>query len=274
MGAGLLSRLFWPRARRPVGPAFLGALLLAGGSMAGVALTLQQVSDEVDLRSVCDYLRETTSGQCILAVCAAAMVLSALELPLPLPRWMDRMAHGFATLTLVAGLAANSHAGAMFTSESWLDMRRGVAPYAVQVVHMGAVLLWGGPLLYLSWLPVRAERDRWKEAVRKFSAVALPCVCVFVATGAFLGFLHMGRLSDLYESPYGRLFVAKSVTVALLLGVAALNRWRTLPAVDGAGIRRLRANMQIETVLLLLVLSITTALASADPPHHHGAGVP
>lgn len=228
-----------------------------------------------------DFLRETRSGQWLLWAMGAALIMVALEM-VRIPR-IDRPLHAVCALVIVAALALNSHAGAMFGMGPWYELRGGVWPLAAEAVHLIAVGIWGGPLLYLAWSrPRPAERADYLAAVRRFSTAALPTVCVFIASGVFLGCIHLDAVGQLTSSFYGEMLLAKIVAVALLLGVALHNR-RALPRIEGtAALRQLRGAMQLETGLLLLVLTITNALASADPPHLHrvrdqapmSAGVP
>jgi putative copper export protein len=275
VGAGATARLYWPGCGRRPTVALGGAVLFASGALALRVIALQTLLDAPPtLEDLRGYLMETLNGRGLLVALVAALVLVGCELLAP-PRVavergeapgpgrrVDRVVHAIALMTLIGAVALDTHAGAMLETA-------GLLPSAAEFVHLAAVLLWGGPLILLAWVkPTAAERDAWLRAMARFSRVATVAVALFAASGAVLGAVHLERAANLLSSPYGRIFDLKVGAVLLLLASAWTAR-RALGRGGAQGVRRLRRAMQIETLLLLLVLVVTQALASADPPHVH-----
>ena len=67
--------------------------------------------------------------------------------------------------------------------------------------------------------------------LRQFSAIAMPLVGLLVLTGLVLAIIQLGSLRALIETQYGIILSIKLALVALLLALAALNRFLLTPAV-------------------------------------------
>ena len=71
--------------------------------------------------------------------------------------------------------------------------------------------------------------------------------------------------------PYGELLAAKVIGFGLLLGLAALNKWRWVPALaagETAARAALRRSIATEYALIAAVLSITAVLTAFYSPEH------
>jgi putative copper export protein len=69
--------------------------------------------------------------------------------------------------------------------------------------------------------------------------------------------------------PYGELLIAKVVLFAVLLGLAALNKWRFGPAIergDTQAARGFRRCVVSEYVLIVAVLSVTAVMTTFFSP--------
>ena len=69
-----------------------------------------------------------------------------------------------------------------------------------------------------------ARRSSARDAVERFSRVALGCIVALVATGAFQTWRQVGSLDALRSTDYGRILVVKLVLVALVIVFAAFSR--------------------------------------------------
>jgi putative copper resistance protein D len=72
------------------------------------------------------------------------------------------------------------------------------------------------------------------------------------------------------RAPYGRLLIAKVSGFALLMALAAANRWRLGPALAQATMqseRRFRRSVAAEYVLIATILTITAIMTSFFSPN-------
>jgi copper transport protein len=150
------------------------------------------------------------------------------------------------------------------------------------LAHVIAMGLWaGGIAMLLAVVPVATRRLEPPErtalltaALGRFSAMALACVGVILVSGLIQFLVLVRAPAHLIDTAYGRSVSIKIVLLALLIGLGAYNRRRTVPALaraarDGgspghAGLL-LRRALRFEVVLLVAVLAVTAALASYAP---------
>jgi copper transport protein len=159
----------------------------------------------------------------------------------------------------------------------------------LDVVHVAAMSVWvGGLVMLLFVLPGATrrleapERSRLLAAVLvRFSPMALACVLALMATGVTQALIHMGGLSRLLDTPFGRAVLIKFVLLLALVALGAVNRQRVVPALrrlaaggespGGAG-RVLRRTLRAEVTLVVVVLGVTSALVSYAPPSSGSTG--
>jgi copper resistance protein D len=136
------------------------------------------------------------------------------------------------------------------------------------MLHLLIVAFWFGALgpLYLASLqetPARAS-----DLIERFTAVATWLVPVILLAGAAMAALLLPNVAALRE-PYGRLLIAKVIGFALLMGLAAANRWRLGPALTAGTIhseRQFRRAVAAEYVLIAAILTITAIMTSFFSP--------
>jgi len=119
-------------------------------------------------------------------------------------------------------------------------------------------------MAWKAWL----ERQN-ADPLAAFSRLAPWLVVVLVVCGVALLVVQAGNPETLLASQYGAILGIKLVLVAVLLGVAAYNRWwLTRPALagDGRSERRLRAALWAEVGLFVMILAMTALLGTALPP--------
>lgn len=117
--------------------------------------------------------------------------------------------------------------------------------------------------------PVRAA-----QIVERFSALAAWTVAILAISGTIMAVRIVGTFSTLVSTGYGWTLLAKLGVLAPVLGIAAYNRFRLLPAVSArpAGHPRWRhlvRTLQSEAALLVVVLIITGFLTNLSPTHEH-----
>jgi copper transport protein len=175
----------------------------------------------------------------------------------------------------------------------------GPATIALDLLHLVATSTWVGTLALLLLTLRRAQRDGADpDALRalgvRYGTLAMACVVILWATGSIVGLAILGRDGVLHpattlQSAYGAFLAAKMGLAALMVLVAAVNRYvfleppteaglagtlqaaarrasggRVRPlALQGAG---LRSAVAVEATLGAIVLVLAGFLTSVSPP--------
>ncbi|KGB56020.1 Copper resistance D [Sphingopyxis sp. LC81] len=253
----------------------LGMGVLAA-SMQGVGLL------SLELQPFLDLVRETDVGTAWIYRSAA--LLLALAAAIWLIRWPTAAA---ATLALagsvaVATLVWAGHAGAT-------EGGAGTVHRVSDILHLIAAAVWlgaiGSFLLLISPKYIGETPDGIRIAARsldQFARVGTICVLVIAATGLINSQMIIGaeNLGRSLGSPYGQLLLAKLALFALMLVLAAANRWRLTPAlaaaVPGADAERLetdpgvalaamRKSLIIEASAALAILALVAWFGTLEP---------
>ena len=140
---------------------------------------------------------------------------------------------------------------------------------AMDAAHALAAGAWVGTLALILYLrpgppdttPVLAGQ------LKTFSYLAMGAVTILVIMGTVLAGLHVGVVSNLWASGYGRVFSLKVLAAAgvMLLG---FRNWRYgLPVVDSEdGSRSVRRRAAMEVGLAALVVLLTAVLVGTEMP--------
>ena len=139
---------------------------------------------------------------------------------------------------------------------------------ALLTLHVLIVAFWFGALWPLAVASLRETSAGASRVIERFTAMATWLVPLILVAGAVMAALLLPSVSALRE-PYGRLLLSKVVGFALLMGLAAANKWRLGPALASAGDRagrRFRRSLAAEFVLIAAVLTITTVMTSLFSP--------
>ena len=134
------------------------------------------------------------------------------------------------------------------------------------VLHLLAAAFWVGALAPLR----RAGRGAGGAALlHRFGTIALGAVVALVLAGAALAWLLSGSLAALLGTAYGWTLLGKVAVVSALLGLAALNKLRLVPALaagDPSAPLALRRSIAIEGMAVALILLATAALTTLTTP--------
>ncbi len=143
------------------------------------------------------------------------------------------------------------------------------------LVHAATAAVWLGGLLGLVLYLARARRRKGDPAeaaavLGRFSTLAGGLVVLLGITGTILAVVMVGSVATLVGSSYGRLLMAKLAIVAVIGGFAAWNRFGLLPRLASEGIKgkawsRLSMAVRLETMGVVLVLGLTSALTLQNP---------
>ncbi|MDP3410375.1 copper resistance CopC/CopD family protein [Bosea sp. (in: a-proteobacteria)] len=242
------------RARGPVTAALLLGLVALPLSLAAQGLDALGA----DLRALFQppvwRAALGTSLASTLAIAAAA--LASCLLALRLAGGLGKIAGLFGVGLAGLALASSGHASA---ASPQALMRPAV------FLHAAGIALWAGALLPL----IRALRQPDAAAtLRRFSWRIPAIVAMLLGSGLVLAVVQVERPAALIDTDYGRVLLAKLGLVALVLGLAALNRWRLTSQVQAGRLSACHLMARIVAVELVLMLAIlgTAALWRFTPP--------
>ncbi len=139
---------------------------------------------------------------------------------------------------------------------------------ALLLVHVGIVAFWFGSLGPLRQLCAREPAAAAASALESFSLAAVWLVLLIPLAGAGMAALLLPDLPALLK-PYGLLLAGKAMLLAVLLGLATLNKWRLVPALsrgEPQAARALRRSMAAEYALLYAVFALTSVLTGFFSP--------
>lgn len=154
-------------------------------------------------------------------------------------------------------------------------LRAVLAP--VLLVHVGVAAFWFGALWPLR-LVVRSDpAERAAVVVARFSFYATWLVPLLAVCGLLLAVIFVRSVTELL-TPYGAMVLGKTAGFAVVLALAALNKWKYAPRLargDRSAAESLGRTAAIEWALLALVLAATAVMTSLFAPEHlEGAFAP
>jgi copper resistance protein D len=237
----------------PIGLAWLA---LEARSMAGARTLAETVAaiPEVLFHTSFGYVL-ASQGFAIAGALAAMAIL----------RWPSLLALGLAGLAVLLE-ACHGHGFAMADNALLLS----------QALHLLASGAWLGALIPLLIVVRDAPLSIAELAARRFATLGSISVAVLAGTALYQGFVLSGGLRGLTGTAYGGVLLTKAAIFALLLALAAVNRWRLTPALDGPDAetarRGLISSIAAETALGLLVVLAASALSSLEPGMHMASG--
>jgi putative copper resistance protein D len=244
------------------GMAVTGALL----SVAGLVLMTRAMSGETQLAALWPHLQmmllETDVGL------AWALRMTALAIVVIRPGlWPASLAGAIA----LASLAWSGH-GAM--DEGWLRFWH----FLSDILHMLAAGAWLGALLALVLMASGRIGDTslrlLADAVKRFEWVGALIVLTVSVTGVMNYFFIVGpRLDGVLFGTYGLLLAIKVLAFAVMLVLAALNRFHLGPSLqqslrDGQHLiaaNALRRSVVMELALALLIVALVAWLGTLSP---------
>ncbi|WP_022682291.1 copper homeostasis membrane protein CopD [Sphingobium bisphenolivorans] len=236
-------------------------LLASAAGMAGTPIFAP------DLSIVDILLKETPVGMVLALRCAALLLV------FPLLLW--RGSGWSAALALPACIAAATLAWSGHAAAS--EGAAGSMHRIGDALHVLAAAGWFGALLVLlhSVLARGGRLDQAATLLHRFSLFGTIFVATLIVTGAFNAVMIVGwsNLPALLHSLYGWLLFAKLVLFGGMLLLAAANRWRLTPRLEGAlrsgetraALGHLRLSLILETMLAVLILGLVAMLGTLDP---------
>jgi copper resistance protein D len=136
------------------------------------------------------------------------------------------------------------------------------------VAHLLVVAFWFGSLVPLHVASSREPAPIAGGVIEAFSALAIRVVPLLFVAGLVLAAILLGGVAGL-ALPYGQMLLVKLGGFAVLMVLAALNKWRLGPAVsrgEARAIASFRISLRAEYVLIAAVLSVTAVMTTFFSP--------
>jgi copper transport protein len=130
----------------------------------------------------------------------------------------------------------------------------------IDFFHLAAASFWVGGVVALAvtFSTVRSVPG----AIRRFSNVAFVSVIVIAATGVVRAFAELRSVSQLWSTGYGRVLIAKTVLLSILVALGWMNRYRILRRPSLGALRR---NLTAEIVVFVGLLAAVALLTDLRP---------
>lgn len=240
----------------------LAALALQTGMMAGA---LDQALNPEALGFV---IGGTSLGAAYAVRAGASLLLVLTVLVLRPGRGLWSVA-AVLGLIVAASFAWTGHGAATEGAGRWVHL-------TADILHVVAALIWIGAVFAFAVLATRriegdaASQAALATALGGFARVGTLCVAVLLVTGLInsVFLVSVEQVFSLVATPYGRLLAAKLAAFVAMLGLAALHRFRSTPALERGegGLAWLRLSLGAELVLGLLILALVGAMGMLAPP--------
>ncbi|MBA3553547.1 MAG: copper resistance protein CopC/CopD [Gemmatimonadales bacterium] len=293
IGAVVFHRVVLGRVNRAGGPANVAVIRSAAGraAVAGLlgagvlllSIVARLVAQSYALHGADDVLEPGLIGAMLtrtvwgwgwlLQLGGAGLALAGFAMARVAPE-TDWLAAELAALLLGFTPALSGHA---VSAEGWVPPA--VLADGIHVLGAGA---WIGTLLLVVTvgLPVVlrldvAERGRAAaDLINAFSPVALAAAALLVLTGLVAAWIHVGTVSALWSTGYGRTLLLKLGVLIVVAGTGAYNWRRVRPALgDELGARRIRKSATVELAVAAVVLVVTAVLVATPTPRSMERGI-
>ena len=138
---------------------------------------------------------------------------------------------------------------------------------AALMIHLLSVALWIGILTPLRRLASSGQTYAAAATVgHRFGVLASVTVPWLIVAGVYMSYQLVGSFAALRETDYGQALIVKTLLIGLLLGLAAANKLRFVPALrlgDGTGARHLAKSIDAEWVIIIAILGTTAVLTTS-----------
>ncbi len=256
--------------------AIIAGLVLAVAALAGLVAQTAMMAGSwaagLDLAAL-GYVVQSTSLGIAHVVRAGLALLGVAALVLGRGQRAGEWVAILAFAGAVASLAWSGHGAASEGSLGQLHL-------AADIAHALAAAVWLGALAGFCLLLIRRSPRNGAGTARslaRFASIGTVAVAVLVVTGlinaAFLiGAEGLGRIAG---SAWGLLLIAKLVLFAVMVGLAAHNRFTLTPALSRAvaaqadtahALRRLRMSIGLEMLAGFALLGLVAAMGVQMPP--------
>jgi putative copper resistance protein D len=261
-----------PSARRA---AVIAGLFLAvtamGGLLAQTAMMAGGWTAGLDPAALGYVVGSTSLG--IAHVVRAGLAMLGVA---ALVAWRRKSGELIAIFAFAGAVASFAWSGHGTASEGSL----GLLHLAADIAHALAACVWIGALAGFCLLLIRPSKREAGVTARSlagFASIGTVTVAVLFMTGLInavflIGAEGLGRISSL---TWGLLLIAKLALFAVMIGLAAHNRFTLTPALSRAveaqadadpSVRRLRISIGLEMLLGFALLGLVAAMGVQMPP--------
>ena len=136
------------------------------------------------------------------------------------------------------------------------------------IVHVVIIAFWFGSLLPLIHVTESESPDVSNDVLNRFSSLATWSVPMILIAGTAIWLVLLPDFAALTSS-YSKLVFAKVAGFTVLLGLAALNKWRYVPRIlsgDSQALVALRRCIAREWSLMALIFIVTASLTGFFSP--------
>ncbi len=165
----------------------------------------------------------------------------------------------FAIAVLFAsGYSLSGHSAAGPNASRWSEF--------ADWIHLTAASLWAGGVVMLL-VAVLTAREVARTAFVGFARLAPVLIAMLVAAGAYLSFLRLPELDDLWTTSYGQVLLVKLGLVAVALTWGAVHHFVVEPRLGRPGVvSRLPRSLAGEAAVGMAVLLVAAILVNTAPP--------
>ena len=132
-------------------------------------------------------------------------------------------------------------------------------------LHGVGIAYWLGALAPLIAI-LRSREGAALTVVNRFSTSAIPVVAVLALAGLTLAAVQLEGFGALVTTAYGIILIVKLALVAILLGLAALNRLRFTPVLASGEAKPLSRSILLECAVALGILGVVAFWRFTPPP--------
>lgn len=132
--------------------------------------------------------------------------------------------------------------------------------------HVLLVGMWIGALYPLFLLCGSEPASALEPLMKRFGDYGWGITLGLIVAGGYLITRLLSSVGELFTSVYGWLLLLKIALVLCLLALAALNKFRLVPALQAAGAKPLQHSIKGEMLLAFVILVVTALLSTATSP--------
>jgi putative copper export protein len=229
----------------------IGAVVTIAGTVFALVVLVLRLGEGLDATILGAVLGSNVGGAAALRLTGACLLLFV---PGDDEGVFNRGMQSLAAVLAVGSFAFSGHAAA-----------EGLWPGIIAAVHVALVAWWIGALLALRQAGRTAEL---RALLRRFSALALWMIGALATAGTLLVAILIDVAAGL--TPYARNLAVKLAIVAIVLGVAAYNRFaltKAIEAGDATAAAKLARTIDAELVLIGAILIATAIMTTYSSPH-------
>ncbi len=144
----------------------------------------------------------------------------------------------------------------------------GVIEQLLLAVHVLAIAMWVGAFYPLLLLCKTEPGVTLHSLMKRFGDWGWAITLCLAVAGVYLSTQLLANPTELITTAYGAMLLLKILLVVCLLSLAALNKFRLVPALQVAGTAPLARSIKGELGLAIVILVVTSLLSTVTGPAH------